>query len=258
MSQIDMEEVCGWAREGGQIARRLFNHVTARHKADRTLVTEADEQIERLLVERIAARHPEHGILGEEQTRRTTGREFVWAVDPLDGTSAFVAGLPLWCVSIGLLRQGRPFAGVIYLPLLEDVYWAGPEGRAFLNGQPIGIRPDHPLDAEDWLAVPSNLHRRFRVDFRGKVRSLGSTAAGFCYVARGSAAAALIAYSSLWDIAAGLALLQAVGGTMCGLSGQQIDPADLLDGAPMPEPQIVAAPALADQLRPRISYLPPG
>lgn len=254
MSDIDMAEVCAWAREGGVVARRLFNHVTARHKADRTLVTEADEQIEQLLVERIAARYPDHGILGEERTRRTTDREFVWAIDPLDGTSAFVSGLPTWCVSIGLLREGRPYAGVIHLPLLDDFYWAGPEGGAFLNDQPIGIRPDQPVGSDDWLAVPSNLHRRFRVDFRGKVRSLGSTAAGFCYVARGSAAAALIAYSSLWDIAAGLALLQAVGGGMCGLSGQRLDPASLLDGQPMPEPQIIGAPALVEELRHHISY----
>lgn len=256
MNDLDLEEVRAWARAGGQIARQKFNHVTARRKADRTLVTEADEQIERTLVERIAARYPEHGILGEESTRRTTNHEYVWAIDPLDGTNAFVAGLPFWAVSIGLLRQGRPYAGVIHLPLMDDDYWVAPGGPAYLNSNPLSVRGGHPIESEDWMAVPSNIHRRFSIDFIGKVRSLGSTALGFCYVARGSAAGALIAYSSLWDIAAGMAILDAAGGAMVGLSGQRLDPATLLDGTQMIEPQIVAPATLADSLRQGVKRLP--
>ena len=79
-----------------------------------------------LLVERITARYPDHGILGEEQTRQGLDREFLWALDPLDGTALFVAGLPTWGISAGLLRHGAPYFGMIYFPLLDDCYWAGP------------------------------------------------------------------------------------------------------------------------------------
>jgi myo-inositol-1(or 4)-monophosphatase len=249
VSDIDMQEVCSWARIGGAIARLSFNHVAARRKADQSLVTEADEQIERALVERTAMRYLDHGIIGEEGTRHHIDREFVWAVDPLDGTSAFVAGLPLWGISIGILRRGAPYAGVVYLPLLDDFYWAGPSSGAFLNDQPIHVAPPRPEQSDDWLAVPSNMHRRFTIDFCGKTRSLGCTSASLCYVARGSALGALLANSAIWDIAAGLAILQAAGGTVLTLSGQSFDPATMLDGGPLPEPVVIAEKSWGEKLR---------
>ncbi len=248
-NRIDLDEVQSWAREGGTLARQYFNSVTARRKADRSLVTEADELIERMLVERIAARYPDHGIIGEEQTRRANGSEFVWAVDPLDGTASFVAGLPLWGVSLGLLRNGAPYLGVVYMPLPDDCYWAGPSGGAFLNGSPIQVAAPESWDSEDWLSVPSDTHRRYAIEFSGKTRSISCTSASFLYVARGSAIGALVRRSPIWDIAAGLAILHAAGGVAVGLSGQPLDTAALLDGRPTPEPTIVAAPSQVQALR---------
>ncbi len=249
VSDIDIQEPIAWVHEAGAIALRLFKHVTGRRKADRTWVTEADVEIERALVARIAARYPDHGIVGEEQTRRALDHEFLWALDPIDGTALFIDGLPTWGVSLGLLRRGTPYAGVIYLPLLDDCYWADPSGGAFLNGQPIHVAAAHEWDGDDWIATPSNAHRRFTIDFVGKTRSIGATIGTFCYVARGGAIGGLFNRVSIWDIAAGMAILSAAGGVAVGLNGAQLDTAAMLDGRTVDQPMIVGAPDHVGRLR---------
>lgn len=254
MNDNDIAELRTWMNECGTIALRSFRNVVGHRKADQSWVTEADVEIERVLVERITARYPTHGILGEEQTRQGIDREFLWALDPIDGTALFVAGLPGWGISAGLLRHGQPYFGMIYFPLLEDCYWAGPTGGALLNDQPIHVLQPRPLDSQDWIATPSNAHRRFSIDFAGKTRGLGSTVGPFCYVARGSALGALISRAAIWDIAAGLAILQAAGGVAVGLSGAPINTSAMLDARTLDEPVILAAPHQIPVLRAGISW----
>lgn len=249
MNDVDLDELRAWAREAGATARRYFNNSAARRKADRTWVTEADVAIERELVERISARYPQHGIIAEEQTRFGIDNEFLWALDPLDGTGSFVDGLPIWGVSLGLLRAGEPYLGVIYLPMLDDCYWCDAGGPAFLNEHPIQTLSPRAWDSQDWISGPSNLHRRFTIGFPGKVRSLGCIAASLAYVARGSAIGALITRGAIWDLAAGMAILRAAGGVAIGLSGQPLDTAAMRDGRLLPEPIVVGAPGAAESLR---------
>lgn len=258
MNDVDIDELRVWLSEAGAIARQHFNKVTGWRKADRSWVTEADQAIERMLGDRLAVRYPEYGVIGEEQTRRATEAEFLWALDPIDGTASFVAGLPTWSISLGLLRAGLPYFGAIYLPLLEDLYWAVPDGPAFLNERPIQVAPPREWETEDWLSIPSNAHRRFRIDFIGKTRTLGSTAASFCYVARGSALGTLLSRASIWDIAAGLAIVRAAGGEVSGLSGAPLDTTTMLGDQQLAEPIIVAAPAHLPALRERIHRLAPA
>lgn len=250
MIDIDIEELCAWARESGDIALRLFSHARARRKADNSPVTEADVAIERLLVERITARYPDHGIIGEEQTQFDITKEYVWALDPIDGTASFVAGLPVWGISIGLLHRGIPSMGLFYMPLTNDCYWAI-EDRAFLGHQPICVdtKPEQEWHSEDWLAIPSDAHRRLEIDFIGKTRSLGSAAAAICYVARGSALGAVLTYATIWDLAGGLAILKAAGGVGVTLAGQPLDPSPLIDGRALREPLLFGAPGTVDSLR---------
>ncbi len=254
MNEIDIAELRTWMYACGVIALRSFRNVVGHRKADQSWVTEADVEIERVLVERITARYPDHGILGEEQTRQGLDREFLWALDPLDGTALFVAGLPTWGISAGLLRHGVPYFGMIYFPLLEDCYWAGPTGGAMLNDRPIQVLPPRPPDSEDWIATPSDAHRRFTINFDGKTRGLGSTVGPLCYVARGSALGGLISRAAIWDIAAGLAILQAAGGVASGLSGASIDTSAMLDGRLLDEPAIFAAPHQIPALRASIGW----
>jgi len=252
VSEIDLDEIRSWVQEAGGIARQYFNHVSGRRKPDRSWVTEADLAIERALVERLTARYPQHGIVGEEQTHQGIDREFLWALDPLDGTASFVNGLAIWGISLGLLRHGLPYLGVVYLPLLDDCYWAGASGDAFLNGYPIQVTEPRDWESEDWISVPSNIHQRFTIDFVGKVRSIGCIAASLCYVARGSAVGALVSRGSLWDIAAGLAILRAAGGIAVGLSGAAVDTTKMIDGHRLPEPFVIGEPSHAQKLRSNI------
>ncbi|MFQ3630511.1 inositol monophosphatase family protein [Roseiflexus sp.] len=253
MIDINIEELCAWARESGDIALRLFNRARAQRKADNSPVTEADVAIERFLVERITARYPDHGIIGEEQTRCDITKEYVWALDPIDGTASFVAGLPVWGISIGLLHRGIPYAGLFYMPLTDDCYWTI-GGRAFLGNQPMCVdaRSEQEWDSEDWLAIPSDAHRRLEIDFIGKTRSLGSVAAALCYVARGSALGAVLTYATIWDLAGGMAILSAAGGVGITLAGQLLDPTTLIDGQALREPLLFGAPGVVDSLRCRI------
>src|SRR5919199_985576 len=215
---MGIKVVHGWGGEGGNIAPHFFNSVEARLKADRSVVTAADEEIEVLLRRRIAGAYPEHAIIGEEQGGATPGAEYLWAIDPIDGTSAFVQGLPIWGISIGLLRHEIPILGCFYLPLLQEWYEAGLEGPATFTGTPIHVAHDNLLDSEAWLSVPSDSHRLYSIDYPGKTRSLGSMAASLCYVARGTAAGALPGRAHILDIAAGPALLRRARGDVQLLS----------------------------------------
>lgn len=248
MSEVNLDEVRRWAEQAGQIAVSHFRNLYVRRKADRSLVTQADVEIEQFITGRISATYPEHGIIGEEQTHEHVHRPFVWAIDPVDGTSAFVAGLASWGVSLGLLHNRQSYAGVIHLPMTGDMYWAVSGGDAFMNGEPIHVAPERAWDSEDWIAIPSDSHRVFDISFPGKTWGLGSTVAQFGYVARGHAIGALVTNVSIWDIAAGMPLLESAGGVAITLDGQPLDIAPLLEGRRRTAPFIIAAPWHAERL----------
>jgi myo-inositol-1(or 4)-monophosphatase len=242
-----------WAREGAEIALRYYNIVEAQRKPDKSFVTAADVEIEALLRERIIAAYPDHGILGEEEAQRNTGAEYVWVLDPIDGTGAFVDGIPIWGISIGLMRRGQPVLGCFYMPAVDEWYEVDLEGPALFNGQPIAVRTDDLLDSEAAILTPSNIHRRYLIDYPGKVRSLGSTAAHMCYVARGKAVGALLGWPKLWDIAASILILQRSGGEARLLwSGAPLDLQPMLNGRYSPEPVVVGSPEAVALLLERI------
>jgi fructose-1,6-bisphosphatase/inositol monophosphatase family enzyme len=252
VSGIDMAEVRTWAREGGAIARRHFNNVAARRKRDRTWVTQADVEIEQFLRERISAHHPDHGITGEEGEPFAADREFVWSLDPLDGTDAFVDGLPVWGVSIGLLRHGAPYLGVVALPMADEDYWTDGQGSAYRNDTPISVSDAATFDRNDWILVTSRAHTDYTIRFPGKTRSLGSLAAHCCYVARGSAIGAVLGYPHLWDIAAGFAILSAAGGIAVTLDGDLPPIPRLFKQSKAARPLLITTPALRDALLPLV------
>ncbi len=250
--EVDIDLVKRWARQAGEIALRHFNHAEASCKEDRTLVSPADREIEDLLTGYVKATYPEHGVIGEEGTREMRG-EYVWAIDPLDGTRAFLSGLPVWGVSIGLLWREKPWLGVFYMPLLGDYYYsASPMGGAFWNDQPIHCPVSDRWDRNSLLCVPSDIHWRYEINFSGITRSLGSAAAHLCYVARGSAVATLLGNPGIWDIAAGTAILQAAGGALRYLDGGEVEMGKLVKQGKSQEPMLAAHPLVIDRLAPLI------
>ncbi len=239
-------------REAGEVARGYFQNVSAERKADRTLVTEADRAVETYLVERLPALMPGVRVLGEEfGSAGGEGAACTLTLDPIDGTSAFVAGLPTWCVTIGLVCDGRAVGGITYLPMTGEIYVAE-HGEARWNDRliPSGMRRGH--DGDLFIASHADLHRGAPISFKGKVRSLGSTAYHMALVARGAAVAALLGHARIWDIAAGAALLGAVGGELRYRSGAVVDLAALLGGERAPDHLIAAAPGMMDEILPQV------
>lgn len=245
---IDLDAIKSWALEAALLIPCSPNQIASVIiKPDGTPTTSIDKDIEAFLLNRIRARYPEHGILAEEGGRSATHHEFLWVIDPLDGTRAFASGLPAWGISIGVLRHAEPIAGVFVMPAIGDLFWGSKDG-AFYNGQPLAYRPILSLDDPlAFLAVPSNAHMFYNISF-GRLRSLGSVAAHLAYVARGAAVGALTRRIKIWDIAGVLPLLQYAGIELRYLSGVPFAVSDLLRGEAAPEPLLAAHPTIMNRL----------
>ncbi|MDE2999332.1 MAG: inositol monophosphatase [Gemmatimonadota bacterium] len=237
MTPIDVKWILDIAREAGGIALSHFGRTEGTLKADNSWVTQADVDVEAFLRKELESRRPNDAILGEEGANPTPSSPVVWAIDPIDGTRAFNHGLPVWGVSIGVFEDGEPTKGVFVLPVLGDVYYAD-GATAFYNGR--ALAPPAPvLDANALLLVSEGAFKRLRIDYPGKTLSLGSAAAHLCYVARGSAAGAFD-HASIWDYAAGAAILNALGIRLRYLSGRTVDFEELFDAKAAPEPTLAA------------------
>jgi myo-inositol-1(or 4)-monophosphatase len=251
------DQMIDWARQAGQIALHHFKNVTHQCKPNHSFFTQADLEIERFLTKRIQAAYQDHSLISEEGTRIKDDYPApdVWVIDPLDGTTAFVQGLPGWGISIGLLHQGQPCFGLFYMPLLDDMTYTKGHTGACCGGRDL-----HQAVRADWgekgfLAVNASAHRDFKINVQ-RTRALGSIGANLVYTARGAATAAFIPKAHLWDLVAGAAILIKAGGELRYLSGTSIDYLQLLNGQLAPEPVIAGHPhllaELASLIRPRL------
>ena len=217
------------AREAGALLLSFFGHVAIEYKGDADLVTQADRASEKLIVERIREQWPSHDLIGEEGSRRETGNDFRWYVDPLDGTTNFAHGYPVFCVSLALEYKGERIAGVVYDPCRNEMFAAGKESGAQLNGQPIRVSRT-PLLVESLVATgfPShkrhknpNIHFYHQITLRSHgVRRAGSAALDLCQVSCGRFDAFWEFNLSSWDTAAGVLLVQEAGGKVTTFSNQ--------------------------------------
>jgi len=196
--------------EAGNLALTL--RVEPSRKPDGTLVTAADRAVEEALVAGLRAAFPDDAIEGEEGTAVDGSSGARWYVDPIDGTGAFVEGLPVWGPTVARVENERVSLAALYMPRTRQ-YFSVSDGRASLDGDslPLHIVPRSP---ERTLFVPSRLHQVFDLRWGGKARSLGSTAAHLCFAAAGSARAAIVGPGwKPWDVLCGLAMIAATGGT---------------------------------------------
>ena len=250
MPNFDINHISALAREAGKIALSYFRRTTVTMKADHTPVTEADKAIERFLSDELQRMYPDFGILGEEGADVDEHALFRWVLDPIDGTNAFAAGLPVWGISIGLIRGSEPIAGVVYLPAVNDCFAVDVEGPATLNKRPIHvIQSGRAITSESIILGSADAHLLWDIRFPGKVRAFGSCAAHFCYVAAGSALAGLNTHTAIWDIAAALPILQRAGGTAELLSGKPLPLEAASRGVKIPEPVFYGSPHHLDAIR---------
>jgi myo-inositol-1(or 4)-monophosphatase len=233
------------AAEAGLLAMRYYGCGKPQVKFDEELVTEAELAIRELIRTSIAQQYPEHHLLGEgaDQTEYRHGEYgFQWIADPLDGTANFQAGIPVWGISLALFNNFWPILGLFSMPASGDTFKAV-AGRVLLaNDVPVRLESDGTASNESVLFTYSRFHHEFRSTFPGKIRNLGCTAAHLGYVACGRAEAALVKNVHIWDLAAGLILLEAAGGELRHLDGRAFHLNDYLDGKKVDTP-LLAAPA---------------
>lgn len=218
-------------REAGARALPACGTMRPLHlKADDSPVTAADLAAEAVLLAGLRAHFPDDLLHSEEAGGGRSDDPAVgwWVIDPIDGTSAFTEGLAHWGPTVARYQGGRLDFGAIWLPRLDELYEVEREveqGRylARLNGQPLP--PLSTLPTPSVIYLPSRFHRYGLLNSRCKARCLGGTAAHLAGVARGGSAAAIVAPGwSLWDVAAGIGLLEAVGGAALRFDGEPLDP----------------------------------
>lgn len=213
------------AAEAGRRTIEAFRGGSAveyKGKGEDNPVTEADRASEDLIRAGIAARFPDHCVIGEErQDVYRPDTAYLWVIDPIDGTTNFVNGLPLFAVSIGVLHHFRPVVGAIFVPngtrTRPGVFHARLGGGAWCDDEPIRVAGDPKLTGGRTVARPGTFPGPFAVEKKlwrrlGEPRVLGSIAYELCYVAAGSLGYALFGSPKIWDIAAGLVIVREAGG----------------------------------------------
>jgi myo-inositol-1(or 4)-monophosphatase len=209
-----------------------FGHVQGLEKADGSLVTQSDEWADREIRSSILATFPDHAILSGEGNREFTAAQWTWIIDPLDGTTNFTRGIPLWGISIGLLHYGEPVFGYVYFPPVNQAfygYWAGTTGLdaptgAYLNGRQIRVSQDAP-SGNHFFSFCARSLQVWQPGFPCKVRMLGVATYNFLAVAAGSSLGGVEATPKIWDLAAVWAILHAAGGTWRSLRANPTFPA---------------------------------
>ncbi len=232
------EKAAEIAREAGALLRGFYERgVATEYKGDVDLVTEADRASEKLIRERLQSVFPTHGVYGEEGTREALDAEFRWYVDPLDGTTNFAHGFPVFCVVLGCERRpaglaadadGEMVAGVIYDPLRDELFSAEQGRGAFLNGRSIAVSKTERLQ-ESLTATGFPSHKRHRspnvhfyqeITLRSHgVRRAGSAALDLAYVACGRLDGFWVFHLNPWDTSAGVLLVQEAGGKVSHFDG---------------------------------------
>jgi myo-inositol-1(or 4)-monophosphatase len=240
------------AREAGALLAGYFERrVRFELKGEFDLVTEADRASEKLVVERLLTHFPSHAIVAEEGGGHETSSEYRWYVDPLDGTTNFAHGFPMFNITMGLQRAGEAVAGVVYDPIRQEMFSAERGSGAYLNGKRIRVSGVRNLgESLSSTGFPSrkrshdvNIHFYYQVAMASHgVRRTGSAAIDLAYVA--SARLDFFWEFGLmpWDMAAGVLLVQEAGGRVSDMHGAPHDinssPHVLADNGALHEPAL--------------------
>jgi len=211
----------------------LAGFTVSSKSAHHDLVTSADLESEKLIVETIRASFPDHDIEAEELKYPKTGSRWVWHVDPIDGTVNYAKGVPFYCVSVGVTRDGEPIVGVVHDPSRGETFWATSRGGAFLDGR--SIRVTRSMEMRDAL-LATGFHydrgrpmldtlrtiERFLLGGIVEVRRIGSAALELAYVAAGRLDGFWEHRLKSWDLAAGILLVREAGGRATDRDGHDL------------------------------------
>ncbi|HOT46339.1 MAG TPA: inositol monophosphatase family protein [Spirochaetota bacterium] len=224
--------------EAGSILLRGFRSpkTVISYKSKTDLVTDADRASEQYLVERISERFPDHTIIAEEGSRKEAAGDYIWYVDPLDGTNNYAHGLPFFCVSIGVysIRRKQVVAAVVFNPFLDELFSATRGGGAFLDNNPISVSLLDDIGVSlvatgfpyDKATSDSNNLKEFNriVPRIQGIRRMGSAAIDLSYVACGRIDGYWEGKLKPWDMAAGSLIVEEAGGRVTTYTGGTFNP----------------------------------
>lgn len=230
-SNLLVERVVTACREvGREEVMPRYLKVAHQRKVDGSLLTEADLAAQVALFKRLQAIAP-YPVLGEEMTEAEQrdvwgmGGDGFWCVDPIDGTSNFVNGLPFFAISVALVRNGKSVLGVVYDPSADEAFYAVEGQGAYMNGErlPLKAPPDELsrcMAGIELKRIDRTLAGRlaFEHPFSSQ-RNLGASTLDWCYIAAGRMHIYLHGGQKLWDYAAGCLILKEAGGAACALNG---------------------------------------
>ena len=236
MREIDIdacEQLASEAAErAGEALMRYFGRATVEFKGEIDLVTEGDREAERIILGMIRERFPDHAVVAEESGAHAGEAPARWIVDPLDGTTNYAHGLPIFSVSIALEVEGRLQVGVVYNPATREKYVARRGRGATRNGVPLRVSTTQELGKS--LLVTGFAYNVRRTDETNLdhfanfleraqgLRRLGSAALDLCYVAAGAFDGYWETQLNLWDLAAGWLIVEEAGGKVTDLLGRPL------------------------------------
>lgn len=216
------------AKEAGEIIKENFGKSQSIIlKENKSFLTETDVASERKIISIIEGSFPNHSIIAEESGLSERSSEYSWFIDPIDGTTNFVMKVPLFVVSIALMKQDKPILGVVYDPILDELYSAEIGQKAQINNETLKVSEKNSISEfmmgyarpnakkEEFLKIFQKLEFVTRTP-----KILGSMAIHLCYVAAGKSDAAVILAPNSWDIAAGAFVVEKAGGKVTDFEGK--------------------------------------
>lgn len=225
------------AHDAGLLALKIQSkdfHVDTKGSKN-NLVSDADKAAEELIITTIKKNFPTHSILSEERAEIKGEADYKWIIDPIDGTTNFVHGLPFFSISIAVIKNGKPVVGVVELPALKETFWAQEGKGAYLNNKKISVSKTG--DIRSSLTATGFPYDRTSQRYKKNlelwdhfyslshgVRRVGSAAIDMCFVACGRFDAYWEYDIKPWDVAAGKIIIEEAGGTVTNMDGSKLNP----------------------------------
>ncbi len=232
--QFEREALADLAREAGRLAQAARRSLVREIKPDGSVVTNADREVEVFLRERLAQLQPGSAVWGEEFGFAEDGPGGVWLVDPVDGTTNFSLGSPLWGVSIAFYHAGEVLAGAVALPDLGETYSCIAGGGVDLDGRTLLPLASGPIDSGSPVSVSdSPMKRHPRQPWPGKLRCGGAVCVDGCFVASGRLRGLVGMREKLYDIAAVALFVTELGGIVRYADGRPLRFEDIADDSPI-------------------------
>ncbi|HEO98081.1 MAG TPA: inositol monophosphatase, partial [Epsilonproteobacteria bacterium] len=207
-------------------------HKEVSHKGVVDLVTEFDVKTENFLISQLTEAFPGHTLVGEESHQGSYHYEKAIYIDPIDGTTNFVHGIPHLAISLGVWEKGEPVLAVVYNPILEELFWAVKGEGAYCNGEKLGVSTQSALQNAliatgfPYAKVNAGIEYRWVIACMTNllphiqdIRRLGAAAVDLCYLAQGKVEAFYEIDLKPWDVAAGILIVQEAGGKVSNVNG---------------------------------------